>query len=238
MQAKDLKPAGALAQKYGVKAILYGRAGTGKTPMLSTAPRPVLLSVEPGLKSMSGSTVPTWEAHSMGKIEEFFQWFLSSNESKNFDTLCIDSGSQIAEIVLTEYLDKFKDGRKVYGEMSRTVSGWFNDLFFLPNKHIVLICKETKEEVGSDVINVGGQIQVVTKTRLRPYFPGQDLNVKIPHQYDEILHIDHRNVPGVGKTVALFTKGSEEIYARDRSGNLDPLEPPDWSIIFNKCMAV
>src|SRR5690554_5652580 len=120
MQAKDLKPAGALAPKYGVKAILYGRAGTGKTPMISTAPRPVLLSVEPGLKSMAGSQVPTWEAHSIAKIEEFFNWFFGSAEANNFDTPCIDSGSQIAEIVLTDYLDKFKDGRKVYGEMSRT----------------------------------------------------------------------------------------------------------------------
>lgn len=236
MNAKDLQPASALARKYGVKAILYGRAGTGKTPISATAPRPLLLAAEPGLRSMAHLNVPTYEAHTIAKLEEFFTWFNSSAEVNQFDTLIIDSGSQVAEIVLSDYLTRHKDPRKAYGELSIKVCGWFSDLYFMKNKHIIMICKETKEEIGSNVVNKGGQFIVETKTRLRPYFPGQDLNVKIPHQYDEILHIDHRTVPSVGKTLAIFTQGSEEIYARDRSGNLDPLEPPDWGVIIGKCM--
>lgn len=236
MNQRDLQPASALARKYGVKAILYGRAGTAKTPIAATAPQPLLLAAEPGLRSMSHSNIPTYEAHTIAKLNEFFDWFFKSNETKQFNTLVLDSGSQIAEIVLTAKLNENKDGRKAYGETSKQVSEWFSDLFFMKEKNVIMICKETKEEIGSNVVNKGGQFIIETKTRLRPYFPGQDLNVKIPHQYDEILHIDHRQVPGVGKTLAIYTKGSDEIYARDRSGNLDELEPPDWSVIFGKCM--
>lgn len=235
MNLKDLKPASHFSNRYGVKSIIYGRAGTGKTPIINTAPRPLLLACEPGLKSMSTSNVPTWEAHDIKRIDEFFEWFFKSSEVNNFDTLAIDSGSQVAEIVLTDMLAKYKDGRQVYGELSKKVCTWFNDLFFFPNKHIIVICKEGKEEKGTNMTNVNGNVQVEQLTLLRPYFPGNDLNIKIPHQYDEIFHIDHRQVPGVGLVPAILTKGTDKIYARDRSGKLDAIERPDWGHIIKKC---
>lgn len=235
MNISDIKPAGQLSKNYGVKIIVYGRAGTAKTPSINSAPNPLLLSVEPGLKSMSGSTVPTFEAHTIERIDEFFKWFFGSAESKKFDTLAIDSGSQVAEIVLSDMLKRYKDGRKAYGETSIKVAGWFNDLFFMPSKHIILICKETKEEIGSNMVQVNGLVEVQKQTRLRPYFPGQDLNVKIPHQYDEIFHLDYRMIPGQGRQLALLTTGNDAVYARDRSGKLNELEPLNWDYIIKKC---
>lgn len=235
MNINDLKPASEFASKYGVKSIVYGKPGTGKTPMLNSAPRPVLLSVEPGLKSMANSSIPTFEAHTIDKLEEFFKWFFGSQEVNNFDTLAIDSASQIAEVSLLAKALKFKDGRQVYGEMGKQVGGWFNDLFFFPNKHIIAICKEGKEEIGTNMINEGGTIKVEVITRLRPYFPGNELNVKIPHQYDEIFHVDHRRIPGVGLVPAFLTKGNDKINARDRSGKLNDIEEPNWANIIKKC---
>ena len=52
MDIRDLKAASEHAQNFGVKAIVYGPAGTGKTPILNTAPRPVLLATEAVLLSM------------------------------------------------------------------------------------------------------------------------------------------------------------------------------------------
>ena len=101
MQASQLKPAGTLAQRYGVKAIIYGAPGSGKTPLISTAPRPVLMATEPGLGSMRNSTVPTWEAHTAEKIDEFMKWATSSTEMQQYDTIAIDSLSNLAEIFLT-----------------------------------------------------------------------------------------------------------------------------------------
>ena len=225
MQMSQLKPASELAQRFGVKALAYGGPGTGKTPMVNSAPRPVLCVVEPGMLSMRTSNVPAWEAYDSARIDEFFKWLFTSAEAKNFDTVGIDSISQVAEIILTDELKKNKDGRKAYGEMSRRVMEIVNALYYLPQKHIYLIGKQS-------VVDENG-IQ-----RKKPYFPGQDLNVKIPHMYDEILHIGQVNMPGMPKpVVAIRTAETFDIMARDRSGRLAELEPPDLSALFAKAMS-
>lgn len=226
MQMSNLKPASELAQRFGVKALAYGPPGTGKTPLIKTAPRPVLCVVEPGMLSMRDATnIPAWDAYTPERIDEFFKWLFESREAANFDTVGIDSVSQLAEIILTQELNRNKDGRKAYGEMSRRVMDIINKLYYLPQKHIYLIAKQvTADENG-----------VATK---RPYFPGQDLNVKVPHLYDEILHIAEANIPGMVKpVVAIRALPTFGIMARDRSGRLAELEPPNLGEVFKKCMS-
>lgn len=228
MQMRDLKPASQLAQRFGVKCVAYGGPGAGKTPLFKTAPRPVLCVVEPGMLSMRDATnIPAFEAYTPEKIEEFFDWLFRSHEARNFDTVGFDSFSQIAEIILKQELKRNKDGRKAYGEMSRRVMDWADGLYFMPNKHTYLIAKQGTVDEGG--VNFK-----------RPYFPGQDLNVKIPHLFDEILHIAPAQIPGVNmnKPVqAIRTLGTFDTMARDRSGKLAELEPPDLAALFRKVMS-
>jgi hypothetical protein len=225
MNMNDLRPASQLAQRFGVKALVYGGPGSGKTPLINTAPRPVMCVVEPGMLSMRTSNIPCFEADTVPKMKDFFSWLFGSNEAKNFDTFALDSVSQMAEIILTDELKKNKDGRKAYGEMSRAVMDILNSLYYLPQKHICLIGKQT-------VIEENG-VQ-----RKKPYFPGQDLNVKVPHMYDEILHIALTSMQGQPKPVtAIRTLETFDIMARDRSGRLAEFEPPDLSALFAKAMS-
>lgn len=111
MQMSQLKPASELAQRFGVKALVYGGPGMGKTPIIKTAPRPVLCVVEPGMLSMRDAVnIPAWDAYTPERIDEFFKWLFTSAEAKNFDTVGIDSISQLAEIILTQELNRNKDG--------------------------------------------------------------------------------------------------------------------------------
>lgn len=227
MRQADLKPAGTLARKYGVKALIYGKPGGGKTPVINTAPRPVLMACEPGLLSMRDSLVPTWEAYTPGRIKEFFDWLTGSAEARNFDTVGIDSVSQMAEIVVEQMLDKYSHGLKAYGEMARQIMEWMNVLFYMEQKHTYLICKMGTVDFGQ-----GSGLTV------RPYFPGQDLNVRIPHLYDEILYLGKLRVPGVMNEVQAFqTSEAGGIFARDRSGRLSLFEPPNFGAIVSKAMA-
>lgn len=224
MNINSLKPASAIAEKLGAKSIVYGAPGTGKTPILNTAPRPVLCCVEPGMLSMRSSNVPTWEAYTPAATDEFFEWVLKSKEADAFDTIAVDSVSQMAEVFLTHELKTNKDGRMAYGEMSRKIMKHMNDLYFAKNKHCYLICKQAIEEVG-------------TIKLLRPFFPGKDLNVKVPHLFDLILHLDKVNIPGYGVQKAFRTTSSFDVLARDRSGKLAEFEPPNLTDIFNKAMS-
>jgi hypothetical protein len=225
MKISDLKPVSTLAARNGVKAIAYGPAGSGKTPLIQTAPRPVLLACEPGMLSMRKvDNIPAWDAYTLPRVKEFFDWFFGSAEAKAFDTLCIDSLSQLAEIVLAHYLPLNKDPRKAYGELSQFVMKYVNDLYFKPETNLYLICKQI-------IVDDNGSVK-------KPYFPGQDLNVKIPHLFDEIWHIAPALVPGAGPkpVTAVRCQPTYDILARDRSGNLAEFEQPNLTNIFNKAM--
>lgn len=238
MNERDLKPAGELAKRYGVKSILYGKAGTGKTPLINTAPRPVLLVVEPGLLSMRASKIPAYEAPTRKQVEEFFKWFFGSAEARKFDTLAIDSISQVAEIILEDEKRRQKHGMKAYGAMSESVIDLANKLFYMPQKHIVLIAKNGYFDNGKQTVIQGGEVITETVKQARPFFPGQDLNVRMPHLFDNVLHLGEVSMPGFSKPVkALRTVETSEIFARSRSGTLNELEEPNLTALFNKAMS-
>jgi hypothetical protein len=225
MNASNLRPASQIAARLGVKSIAYGDPGTGKTPVFMTAPRPILLLCEPGARSLSKATnLPTWQAYEYPQIEEFFKWWFSSREVDQFDTLGVDSVSHMAEVVLKHMLKVHSHGLKAYGEMSNKVMEYMNALFYQPNKHMYLICKQTRIEENGVL-------------KRKPYFPGNDLNVKIPHLFDLIMHLGLHNIPGVmGPQKAFCTSEQFDLLARDRSGNLATFEPPNLTDIFTKAM--
>ncbi len=226
MNINDLRPASAFAQQYGAKCIVYGPPGSAKTPLINTAPRPLLLSTESGLLSMRDSKVPTYQAQDIDAIEGFFDWFFSSKEADAFDTLAIDSGSHIADIYLQQILTgKSKAGNKMhgeaaYGKMGEECMKHFRKLYFHPRKHIYMICKEG---------DFGGV--------KRPYFPGKMLNTLVPHDYDFILHLAKHNVPGMGQVLSFQCNGTIDVLARARTGNLNDYEEPNFGNLVAKAMS-
>jgi AAA domain-containing protein len=225
MNINDLKAAGEFAQNFGCKALIYGPAGSAKTPLFNTAPRPLLLATEPGLLSMRGSKIPTYEAYTPQRIDEFFKWFFNSNETKNFDTLGIDSASQVADIYLIDAQKNNKHGLKAYGEMAESTMEHLRTLYYTRYKHTYVICKE-------EIKDLDGQ------SMRRPYFPGQVLPISVPHLYDFILRLAKTNVPGVqGETLAFQCQGSYNVLSRNRTGNLNQYEPPNFSDLVNKAMS-
>jgi hypothetical protein len=224
MNINDLKPAKDFAEQFGIKALIFGPAGSSKTPLLNTAPRPLLLATEPGLLSMRGSTIPTWEAYTPARVNEFFKWFFSSNETKNFDTLGIDSASQIADIFLIDAQKNNKHGLKAYGEMADNTMEHLRTLYYTRYKHTYVICKEEIKDIDSQIMR-------------RPYFPGHVLPIQVPHLYDFIIRCAKTNVPGMqGETLAFQCNGNYNVLSRNRTGNLATFEPPDFSALVQKAM--
>lgn len=226
MQASDLRPAGQLAQRYGVKILCFGPPGSGKTPAIMTAPNPVLLATEPGLLSLRGSNVPTWEAGSADRVEDFRKWFFGSNEARKFDTLCVDSVSQMAEHYLTRAEANNKHGMAAYGQMADDAFAFISALYYQREKHVYLVCKE----------------EVMADGWRRPYFPGKELNAKVPHLYDVILRAAFTLVPGHGEAYAFLTTPSQNWFCRSRQSPHEPpklaaFEPQNIKAIIDKLMA-
>lgn len=230
MDIRDLKAAGEHAQNFGCKTIIYGPAGSAKTPILNTAPRPVLLATEAGLLSMRGSTIPTYEGYTSQRIDEFFKWFFNSTETKNFDTLGIDSGSQMADVYLQAALTgksssgNKKHGLAAYGDMATNTMEHLRTLYYTRYKHVYLICKEQIADIDYQSLR-------------RPYFAGNVLPVDVPHLYDFIVRLAKTNVPGMnGEQLAFQCNGTMNIMARNRTGNLNDFEEPNFSKLVNKAM--
>lgn len=174
---------------------------------------------------MRGSTVPTFEANTPAKINDFFKWFFSSSETKNFDTLCVDSVSHMADIYLQQSLKDNKHGLKAYGEMAEATMEHLRTLYYTREKHTYLICKEETKNLDSQTVR-------------RPYFPGQVLPIDIPHMYDIITRLARTNVPGMqGETLAFQCNGSYNIIARNRTGNLNDFEEPNLGKLIAKALA-
>lgn len=223
MNINSLRPAKDFAINYGVKAVIYGPPGSGKTPVINTAPRPVLMACEPGLLSMRNSNVPTFTAFTSDKIDEFCQWCFHSNEAKSFDTIAIDSSSQMCELYLKTAQLGNKHGLAAYGEMARESMKQLASLYFLQQKHIYLIAKQQIFSENGILIR-------------RPYYPGQQLPTDVPHMYDCILQLDIHSVPGVGQVKAFRCIGSLDTIARNRTGTLNEFEPPDFGALVRKAM--
>ena len=233
MSSPEIKAAREHATLFGVKALIYGPAGVGKTPIIASAPRPLLLSIEPGLLSMRNSDVPTTLAHDAKAIDDFFKWFFNSNETKAYDTLGIDSASYMASVYLlaatrgTSKQGNKKHGMAAYGEMADNVMEHLRTLFYVKEKHVYLICKEEIADVDYQSLR-------------RPYFPGNVLNTDLPYLYDFILRLGKYNsIPGAppGEHLAFQCVGNMNVLARNRTGNLNEYEPPNFSDLVNKAMS-
>lgn len=114
--------------------LLYGRSGTGKTTILGTAPKPLLiLDVrEKGTTSIRNNKdtfvlpISNWK-----DLEEAY-WYLVNNEDK-FKSVAIDTVTQLQDYALSEVRGS-SDGlvsRKSWGEASSLLKTWimlFRDL--------------------------------------------------------------------------------------------------------------
>lgn len=214
----------------GVKSIVYGSSGQGKTPLAAnTTPRPVLLITEPGTMTLRSCKAPAYEAYTVARIEEFFAWLHSSADAVNFDTVIVDSVSQMCETYITEGMANGSKtggqahGIKVYGDMATTVMKHMMKLYFMPNKHCVLIAKEQKNEENGLIYH-------------RPYYPGKDLHIKMPHLFDLVMQLGKFSIPNYGEHLSFKCNATFDAQARDRSGALAQFEAPDIGAIFNKCM--
>ena len=225
----------------GVKMLVYGQSGAGKTVLAATMPRPLLIAAEPGalalrktnLEALFGVNnpsicynMPIIEIKTTDDLIDAHQWCLGSAEARNFDSIALDSLSEIAEVVLANAKRQVKDPRQAYGEVLEKTENCVRLFRDLPQKHVYMAAKmhPMKDEM-SGVVKYG------------PGMPGSKLGPNLPYFFDEVFRLGINKDLASGKSYRFLQTSSDlQHEAKDRSGALNEMEPPHLGLAISKIM--
>ena len=212
------------SQVSGVKVLVYGKAGSGKTYLCSTAPAPIIISIESGLLSLRNYDLPVIEIETMDDLREAYE-LVTSKKGDKFKTICIDSLSEIAEVILFSAKKRVKDNRQAYGDLLYDTMKMVKRFRDLKGKNVYFSAKEIKI------------VDSITDTVLfAPSMPGTKLGPQLPYYFDEVFRLT-MGTTSKGKTKRYFQTASDyQCEAKDRSGALDEHEKPNLTYIFNKIL--
>lgn len=214
------------AQLHGVKMCVHGRGGAGKTTLVKTLPNPVLISAESGVLALGDVDIPTLTIGGYKDMEDVYRWLTQSAEARLFESVALDSISEIAEVCLTAEKANTKDGRRAYGETNDKMASLIRGYRDLPGKHVYFSAKQ------------GRMMDEVTSiTRYGPSMPGQKLINDMPYWFDELFSLEIGRTPEGVDYRYLLTKPTLQHEAKDRSSALDQFEEPHLGKIIAKILA-
>lgn len=226
------KPAATILTQ-GVKFLVYGASGVGKTSLVRTLPenaKTLILSAESGLLSIQDVDVDVLEVKSLSMLRNVFAELRGAKQGDryvpehDYTWLVIDSISEIAEVILAEEKAKSKDVRKVYGELAETMLMLIKGFRDMPI-NVLFLCKE--QRIDDD----GRQFAL-------PSMPGKKTGEEMPFLLDEVFHMVARKGDD-GQSERIFvTSPDERRVAKDRSGKLDQVEPAHIGNVMAKMTSV
>ncbi len=196
-------------EDHGVKCVVYGGAGVGKTRLCATAPKPIIISAESGLLSLKDVDCDYIEISKLKDLDEAYNYLKKSDD---YETICVDSLSEICEVVLAELIPGHKDKRQAYGEMAEAIMPMLKRFRDIPNKNVIFTSK---------LINV--EDEESGKVTQELFIPGKVLSNQIPYLVDELFLLGKDRK---GAT-AMYTSPTRSAFAKDRSGALDAIEKPN-----------
>jgi phage nucleotide-binding protein len=210
-----------VAAKY-IKVLVHGPSGAGKTRLCATTGgRPLIISAESGLLSLREFNLDVWEVN---KIEDLAEVFTFLREDTTYDWVCLDSISEIAEVVLAAEKKLTKDPRKAYGEMQDRMVALIRAFRDLP-KNVYFSAKQAKikNDVTGEIVH-------------GPSAPGQKIAEALPYFFDEVFALHNWKDDEGNFQTALQTRRDASYEAKDRSGALLPAEPANLGAIRTKIL--
>ena len=227
-----------IVESTGVKLLVYSDAGMGKTVLTATLPHPILISAESGVLSLKKRNlerlfgvgnqsitydIPSIVINNVDEFSEAYEWVSRSREANNFQSVAIDSLSEIAEVVLANAKRQVKDPRQAYGELLEKMMFSVRKFRDLKNKHVYMSAKmEPRKDEATGVVSY------------LPAMPGSKLGPQLPYLFDEVFRLGVNKAPNGESYRFLQTQPDFQYTAKDRSGSLSPVENPHLGYIISK----
>jgi len=209
------------ATNHGLKILVHGPAGAGKTRLCATTgdlEHTLILSAEAGLLSLRDYDIDVAVIKSIADMKSAYSFVRKTMnpeyDGKHYTWVCIDSLSEIAEVCLAYEKDQTANGMRAYGEMA--------DVMFK-------IIRAFRDLAGINVVFTAKQDRVNDEGRLLyvPLLPGQQLSKGISYLFDEVFAMRTANDSEGNVRRFLQTVNDGTYDAKDRSGALDPAVDPN-----------
>ncbi len=208
----------------GIKVALFGESGVGKTWQISTLRRPFIISSEKGLLTLNalGLDIPYVEVSTMDELKEARSALSNEEYASTYDTLVIDSVTEIAELCLSDLKTKTADPRKAYLDTQDAVSRELRAFFNIEDKDIVMIFKSGRIEDKD-----------TNRVSYAPIVNNDKFSAKIPYLFDEVLALRTGKDTDGNVTRYIQTVNDGNYACKDRSGKLYPTEEADLGQIID-----
>ncbi len=211
----------------GVKILVHGQAGVGKTVLTTTTGAPtILVSAEAGLLSIKNApdkikkNMRIATVRSIDDVEEVY-WQVADG-AWEADWLMLDSITEIAEQVLAKAGEDSPDPRQAYGVLIERMTKLLKAFRDLENMNVYMSCKQVR---FTDDMGVTSYV---------PMMPGAKLAAQIPYLFDEVFAMRvMQDDQGEDKYI-LQTHRDFQYEAKDRSGMLNKYEPANLKKILDK----
>lgn len=210
--------------------LIYAPSSYGKTKSLGTLPgKTLIVSLESGLLSLKDKDIDVVEIEGKNGVEKLtnLRNLLGEIKESDYDNVCFDSLTEIAECFVDYAKHQFPDARQAlpmwgsYKESFKNFIKYVRDM----DKNIVYTCldKTIRDEIGVkfSVPKVSGS-----------------LAEELPAFFDFVFTILIVKNEEEEEKRCFLTKAIGEYICKDRSGELDAYEKIDFTNIINKLKAV
>lgn len=217
------------AVESGIKILVYGAAGAGKTVLCTTCEDPIIISAESGLLSagmmlhkQNMDDIPVIEIQTADDLEQAYH-YCATGEGRKYRTICLDSLTEIAEQILAKAKKSVSDGRQAYGLLNDRCVQIIKMFRDLKGRDVYFSAKSSEKEDASGAFKIA------------PHMPGSTLRTELAYLFDEVFYL------GVGideQTKQTFrylrTQPDFKHTAKDRSACLDLFEPAHIAQVIDK----
>lgn len=135
-----------------VKMMIYGQAGMGKTTVALSAPKPLLLDFDNGVKRVNMAhleEVDIVQVESWNEIQILLQQ--SQAELRPYQTIVVDTIGKMMDYIIKHCCGPRQPQIKDWGRINQEFT-WFTRALSALNKHIVFVAHRDTRKEGEDTV--------------------------------------------------------------------------------------
>ena len=135
-----------------VKMMIYGQAGMGKTTVALSAPKPLLLDFDNGVKRVNLAHLENVDIVQVDNWKEI-QQLLQQNQTDLaiYQTIVVDTIGKMMDYIITHCCGTRQPQIKDWGRINQEFT-WFTRALSALNKHIVFVAHRDSRKEGDETV--------------------------------------------------------------------------------------